>query len=68
MSSTPSIDGDTLDEARNAYRRGISLARLAPQLNCEETQLPTLLGLPQWTAQFVMTDANRHLDPWWGES
>lgn len=47
MSGTPYLDGDTLEEARNAHRQGITLAAVASQLQCDEWYLANLLGLPQ---------------------
>ena len=46
--SQPYIDGDQLDEIRNAYGCGIPLERLAAQLNIAEDALRRLLGLPAW--------------------
>ena len=68
MSGTPYIDGDTLDEARNAHRQGISLAVLASQLQCEESQLANLLGLPQWRQTPVHDPDSESIDLWREES
>ena len=75
MSSTQHIDGNTLEEARNAHRQGISLAALASQLQCDESHLANLLGLPQWRQMPVQDPDSEPMDLWraefhlgWGES
>jgi hypothetical protein len=42
------IDGDTLDDIRNAHACGISLELLAAQVGVSEDELRRLLGLPAW--------------------
>lgn len=46
MSGTPYIDGDTLDECREAMRQGHSLESLAGKLQCSPEHLARLLGSP----------------------
>ena len=44
MSGTPYIDGDTLNEAREAIRRGASLESVAGRLKTTPEPLAQLLG------------------------
>lgn len=61
--SPPYIDGQTLDEAREAHRQGVSLAALAEKLHCNASHLVWLLGLPR--AQHVpQADADVECDLW----
>ncbi|MCA9036411.1 MAG: hypothetical protein KDA91_14850 [Planctomycetaceae bacterium] len=48
MSGRPYIDGDTLQDIRNAYGMGVPLDQLAAQVGITEPELRRLLGLPQW--------------------
>jgi hypothetical protein len=48
MSGEPYIDGDTLDQCREAIRQGGKVHLLAGIVGCSPGHLATLLGEPQW--------------------
>ena len=59
----PYLDGDVLDECREAHRQGKTLDFVAGRLHCSQSHLASLLGLP--ALQPVPTDdQDQDFDLW----